>query len=1260
MAINFTPEQQKVIELHGRNILVSAAAGSGKTAVLVERIVHMVCQSEHPVDIDRLLVVTFTNAAAAEMRERIGTALSARLETEPENEHIQKQTTLLHNAQITTIDSFCLFVLRNNFNDIGIDPAFRIADEGEMELLRQEVLADLLEEQFAAKDEAFFHCVEVYCPGGRETALENHILKLYDFAMSYPWPEEWLEERKRDYRMDNIPVPGTRQETAGTQLETGGLQHSLPWLEYMRRHIRLLLSDCAGKLDCVIRLCEQPDGPYMYAELAEAEKEQLERLCRMEKPEELEAALPAFGFGRLPSKKDDSVSPEKRELAKALRGEVKDCLKDIAEHFFATPFPLAFAQMQECSRALEELLRLCLEFKKRLDKAKRKKNLLDFSDIEHFALNILLEKTEEGAVPTRTALEYREYFEEVLIDEYQDSNLVQEYLLKAVSGEEDGRFNRFMVGDVKQSIYKFRLARPELFLEKYDTYAFDGSHRQRIDLHRNFRSRSEVIATVNTVFEKIMSRELGGITYDGNAALYPGASYPENAGCESELILMEKPDREAGVTAKAMEALGIARRIKELRRSFQVTDKETGMLRPLRYQDIVVLLRTTSGWDEEFKEVFLQEGIPAYISSKTGYFQTAEIQNVMQFLRILDNPLQDIPFFGVLKSVFGGFSDEETAVIKSAFPEENYLYDCVAQYASAGREEALREKCAGFLRQLQKYRSYTVYMPIRTLMQTLFGEYGYLYYVAALPAGSQRLANVEMLLEKAGAFEKTSYYGLFHFIRYMEQLEKYQVDYGEANILDENADVVRIMSIHKSKGLEFPVVFAAGLSKRFNMQDAGQAVIMDVDLGIGTDYVNPERRLKNKTLRKNVLAEKMKNDNLAEEIRILYVALTRAKEKLIMSAVAEKAAEKAARYTLLRTGKEEGPLSYGALTGAASFLDFLMPVLEPACIWELGDLRAEDVKEAVGEAGRRAMLAQSARYADRTLLERLQEQFAYRYPHANLASLYTKTTVSELKLAAMQEKEDQSFHAFPKEEVVPYIPKFVQETEKLSGAARGSAFHKVMELFDFAAWEDFLKGCQISSGTETGRIRTEETGTDKTEAEAMPKEREAAAISDSSIDKITKAFVREELSRLQAGGRLSREYAEAVSEAKIAKFLRSPLARRMAAAERGGSLYREQPFVYGIPADRLNMPETGDAEGNAGFPSEETVLIQGIIDVFFEEEDGLVLADYKTDVVKQPQELAERYRVQLDYYEEALSKLTGKRVKERILYSFYLGCEVLA
>lgn len=1271
MGMKFTPEQQRVIELHNSNILVSAAAGSGKTAVLVERIIRMICDGEHPADIDRLLIVTFTNAAAAEMRERIAAGITARLEADPGNEHIQKQSALLHNAQITTIDSFSLFLIRNHFNEIGLDPDFRVADEGEIKLLQQEVLAQLLEDAYAGQfvpeaPEQFHACVEYFCPGGRESVLEQHILNLSRYAGSFPWPAEWLEERKNDYAAGDMEA----------------LVHS-DYGQYLTERVNRTVEGCLEKLREVKRLCELPDGPYMYGELTEAEIEQLERLTSCKDLEEQAAKVPAVTFSRLPSKKDDSVDPAKRELAKAIRNSVKDTLSDLSESYFKTPLELAVEQGKACREPLRMLLDLVLEFDRRLLAAKQERHLIDFSDMEHYALQILLkrEKVEESdgtgtdrtetkyrIVPSDVAMEYRQYFQEILIDEYQDSNLVQEYLLSAISGEAEGHYNRFMVGDVKQSIYKFRLARPELFLEKYDIYQETGD-LCRIDLAKNFRSRIQVVDAVNDVFSRIMSREIGGIAYDDKAALYPGAVYPaqEDPAYGSELLLIRKPEKgereESGIgeqhaegagvlvdydNVRQLEALAIAARIKQLKGSLQVMEKSAGELRPVRYSDMVILLRTTSGWDEEFKKILEQQGIPVYITSKTGYFGALEVQELLQFLRVLDNPRQDIPLFGVMQSVFGGFTQEEIAQIRSGGEGHSRkrmtLYEALKEVAqsgrtveegeeisageSAGEEAELSQKADTFLQRIGHYRDLTPFTSIRDLLQRILDDYDYLNYVTALPAGSKRRANVEMLLTKASAFEKTSYFGLFHFIRYMEQLEKYDVDYGEADTLDENADVVRIMSIHKSKGLEFPVVFVSGLSKRFNMQDANQSLIVDMDLGVAVDYVDSVRRIKNKTLRRTVLSAKMKEDNLAEELRVLYVALTRAREKLILTAVLDKADEK---WELAQmTGQER--LTYLDFCEAGSYMDFLLPILPQTGIavktLRTEDLAVEELREQLRMGDRREQLrliacGETTLTGDPEENERklmyLRERFAYQYPHPGLQKLYTKTTVSELKIAAMAEKDEAAFHTFEEKEVVPYIPGFRREQEKVSGAVRGNAFHRTMELLDFMY-------VFVESGLFEKCPGDYETYRKRLDAERL------------------KNRLEEFLQRETISLRLTEEYAKAVSLPKILNFLEQELAYRMWRAQEQGLLYREQPFVLGIDAKRLD-PD---------LPEGEKVLIQGIIDVFFIEDGEIVLLDYKTDVIDSLEALWNRYNVQIQYYEEALAKLMQMPVKERILYSFYL------
>ena len=1176
MGVMFTPDQQKVIDLHNRNILVSAAAGSGKTAVLVERIIQMVCDEKHPVDIDRLLIVTFTNAAAAEMRERISVGLAAQVEKNPKSAHIERQATLLHNALITTIDSFCFYLIRNHFHEIGLDPAFRVADEGEIKLLKQEIMDALLEDSFVVGEEGFLECVEFFCPGGKEKTLEELIKKLHEFASSHPWSNQWLAECKKAYDTKTVE-----------ELEAS------PLGQYALYYLKQMVLGCAETMKQVVTLTHEPDGPYMYGELAEDELEKLQKLAECRHLQEWEVRLSAFAFGRLSPKKDPSVNEEKKTLAKDLRDGVKETLKKLQERFFGTLLETTIGQIQACKRPVDTLVNLTLEFGRRLQEKKLEKKILDFSDMEHYALEILFCEEEGRMVPSKVALEYREYFAEILIDEYQDSNLVQELLLQVISGEDDGNYNRFMVGDVKQSIYKFRQARPELFLEKYQSYSSEEANCQRIDLSKNFRSSSSVLDTTNHVFERLMSEEVGKIAYDDKAALYAGAEYPAYAESISELLLLEKPDD--GMDEKEAEGRLLAKKIKELKQTYQVTDKETKTLRPVQYGDMVILLRATSGWDEAFKKSLEAEGIPVYITSKTGYFAATEVQELLQFLRVLVNPRQDIPLFGVMKSLFGRFTEEEIALLRS-LDKRKSLWECVQQAAGEGDG-----KCATFLKTMEKYRSYTVYMPIRELLQTIVEDFAYLPYVTALPAGSKRKANVEMLFTKASDFEKTSYYGLFHFVRYIEQLEKYDVDYGQEEMLDESADVVRIMSIHKSKGLEFPVTFVAGLSKSFNLMDVNKSFLMDMDLGVATDYVNIKERYKIKNFLRTVMAAKLKEETLAEELRVLYVALTRAKEKLILTATLKNATQ----CWEQRNPKGISRMTFADFLSAGSLLDFLLPTLQEedvhVSIYGQEDLLAEEFSEQLLLAGRKIAL-EKGEEADATWKERLEGIFAYQYPHENLQSLYTKTTVSELKIAAMADKDEAAYHAFEETEGNPILPAFMrQQEQQVGGAMRGNAYHKAMELMDFAKVYD---------------------------AQGEPVWEQVEALLEVHV----------------TSGRLDAEYKEILNKYKLMNFLKDPLAKRMQKAQQTGQLYREQPFVLGISAGRLN-PE---------FPSEEKVLIQGIIDAFFVEDGEIVLLDYKTDRVSSNKELWDRYETQLDYYEEALTKLMQMPVKERILYSFSL------
>lgn len=1231
MGVAFTTDQQRVIDTRDCNILVSAAAGSGKTAVLVERIIQKICDETHPVDIDRLLIVTFTSAAAAQMRERISKAVSQKLEEQPENEHLQKQSALIHNAQITTIDSFCLFVIRNNFNEIGLDPGFRVADEGEIKLLEGDVLDDLLEDCYAKGTEEFLRFVESYSTGGSEKRIEEAVLRLYHFSISYPFPEEWLEARKTDYKLDSI--------------------EDLPkkaWFQGALRYMETVLGECVERINRGLEIASGVGGPEQYRENLIADLELLEQLRSTKDYQKLYDLFTYSSFTRLSAKKSD-CDPVLKEVVKAIRQEVKDSIGDLKKFLFLISPEDTFEDMKQCEGIVRELVSLTLAFKERLDAAKRDKNIVDFSDMEHFALQILLDKDEAGNLVQReTALAFQDYFEEIMIDEYQDSNEVQELLLKSISGEAKGRFNRFMVGDVKQSIYKFRLARPEIFMEKYDTYENSENARDkvRIDLSMNFRSRREVTDATNFICGQIMKKQVGNVEYDEQAALYVGASYAkpqEEKLYQTELLIAtENPETETVQTLseKEKEAYIVADRIRELVGHFPVTDAQTGELRPAKYSDIVILFRATAGWDEDFRRVLSERGIPVHITSKTGYFQTLEIQGIVNFLKVLNNPLQDIPFFGVMKLPFFDFSEEEITTIRcfaldyqkqQEKEQKLFLYEQVKLYAEQSSDHVLATKACYLLEEIAKYRAKVTYTPIKELIQQLIRETGYAAYIGAMPGGEQRYANMELLLERAGAFEKTSFYGLFHFIRYLETMQEKEVDFGEANILDENADVVRVMTIHKSKGLEFPICFVCGLAKQFNLMDTRQAILMDAELGIGVDCIDPDMRTKRKTLRKNIVAQRMKEDTRGEDLRVLYVALTRAKEKLILTAY-EEDMEKKLKENRYLTFEEQEKLPYSVMMSANSYFDLILAALMrhpgmKAVLEEYGfeyehhplpyqeipikitlqDVNGISVNE-VKELGRASVLEEAlenaSELADKDLAEALEQRLAFQYPHTYLEGLMVKTTVSELKKEAYEEALEPAAEMFAPERE-PYLPCFMKEEEAVLGTQYGTAVHKAMELFSFA--EKYA-----GEGNYISQVRAE---------------------MDTWIEQ----------------GRVTRQDISCVSPYKITDFLKSCVAQSMIRARKRNELFKEQPFVLGISADRLNPK----------FPPSETVLIQGVIDAFYYDENGdIVLLDYKTDRVEKAEELVTRYRTQLDYYQEALQQITGKKVAKRYIYSFKLNEEI--
>ena len=1251
MGVQWTKEQQEVIRLRDRNILVSAAAGSGKTAVLVERILSKITDNTHPADIDRLLIMTFTRAAAGEMKERISAVIEKALGEDPDNEHLQRQTTLLHTAQITTIDGFCAYIIRNYFHLIGLDPGYRTADEGELKLLRGDVVKALLEEHYAQKDEKFQKFVECFATGKSDENLGDLIQKLYEMAMSNPFPEEWLQKCLGDYRIESLEE---LRETEWMKMLWDAVGDELQEAELLIREAR--------------NVCAEADGPYLYEDALNSDLILVRDLQELAEKRDYNGTVKVLvkpSFARLSTKKALDVEEQKKQRVKELRDEEKGILKELGQRYFQSSEEEILEMIRYVREPIEMLIELTIQFMEQFGTAKREKNILDFTDMEHFALQILMTKEGEEIHMSQAARELSAKYDEVLVDEYQDSNFVQELLTTAVSGWINQKKNIFMVGDVKQSIYRFRLARPELFMEKYKSYSTEEAKEQRIDLHKNFRSRAQVLESVNFIFRQIMGEDLGGVAYDKDAALYPGASFPEGESEEfvkTEVLLIEKDGEEladvqesadAGAqgsqmelenqNAQELEALAIAQRIQEIVGKEQIVDKETREYRPVEYGDIVILLRTAYGWAETFREVLASQGIPVYCTSRTGYFSALEIVTVLNYLKVCDNPLQDIPLMGVLRSPIVGCTSQELAELRIHYPK-GLLYESLTAYVGESsktdfltEKDFLKLKLSNFLQLLEKVRNMAAYTPVHELILYVLKETGYGNYARALPGGEQRFANLTMLVEKAMDYEKTSYRGLFNFVRYIEQLQAYEVDYGEVNLTGAGNTAVEIMTIHKSKGLEFPVVFVAGMGKQFNFQDMNAGLLLHPELGIGADAVIPEKRVIASSLNKQIIRRQLLKESLGEELRVLYVAMTRAKEKLILTGTVGKLEKQMVSLSRF-LDEEEELLPLGTRIKAKNYWAFVLPALVrhramSELLGEYGILMKkqkgiyDDVsdfvikKVTVRQMTEKAVILQAGNQMqeeylknwdadqvyDKEVREEIEKRFSFVYPYKYLEDIPVKVSVSDLKKRSwhdeseLEENISVSAEEQVEEQEAP-VPAFMAEKqEEYKGAARGTAYHRLMECLDYA------------------EVESEEQ-------------------------------LEVQLKRLLESQKMTEQEAECIRIRDIKKFVDSELGQRMKKAVVKKQLYREQPFVIRRSASLLDDSW-----------KDETILVQGIIDAYFTEDGEIVLVDYKTDRVRkgQEQKLVDLYHVQLEDYAQALERMTGMKVKEKIIYSFTLQKAIL-
>ena len=1199
MSNKWTDEQWRAITARGTNLLVAAGAGAGKTAVLVERIIRRITDPQDPINVDQLLVVTFTNAAAAEMRERIGGALTEAIANNPDDDRLARQLALLGRASIATLHSFCLDLLRQYFYRIELDPAFRVTDVTEAELLRTDVLEYLLEEKYQAEEDTFLQLVDAYGGTHGDSQLQEIILQLDRLASSQPDPEAWLEQ-----------LPRALEDRAS--FET--------WLTQLGSLVKEELLEARNALRSALALASQPDGPAHYCDCLQQELAQVEYVLDSvpsQAWDQLRLQVQSISFARLPSKRGGDK--ELREQAKQARDEAKKNLQKLGTKLLAQSEADLLAGLASIAPGMDLLCQLVSEFRRRFALAKQQKGLVDFSDLEHLALRIL----QDGG-----AAEVRQRYAEILVDEYQDINGVQEAILQLVTDPEGKSNQLFMVGDVKQSIYRFRLADPTLFLHKYKTYQERPELGERIDLAHNFRSRASVLAAVNFLFRQLMTETVGELVYDSNAELQAGASYPEASGVlspEVEVMLIdrtsggadgEEEDPLAELDATSREARCVSlviRRLVEEERPL-VWDKQLQAYRPLAYRDIVILLRVTQNRANAYLEQLRQLEVPAYAELGTGYFQATEVQTMLSLLQIIDNPRQDIPLAAVLRSPIVGLNGAELAEIRLALPQESFY----AALVEMGRQESkLGEKVRDFLADLNRWREQARRHNLSDLIWQLYRDTGYFRHVGAMPGGAQRQANLRALHDRARQYEQTTFRGLFRFLRFIERLQAEQGDLGTAPALGENDDVVRIMSVHKSKGLEFPVVFVGGLGNPFNLLDLRRDLLVHKELGLGPMAVDLEQRVKYPTLPRLLIEQRLLLETLSEELRVLYVALTRAREKLYLVGSVrnrERVIEKWV-HTAALPRNAQGALPDHVLAQARCFLDWVGPAViahpdvaaslgladkplrekEPSR-WRLHLIDPDQLTSSPHSEPESEELISLARHqvlSDHGWEKAVAERLGWQYPYAQLQGKHKKVSVSELKRRF--EAHDEEAAPIRWQRPPALRPAFLQQQEGPTPTELGSAIHLMLQHVDLAK-------------------------------------------------EPTQDYLQELQERMVANSLLSEETAARIDLQLLRSFLESELGRRLRGADR---VWRELPFSLQLPATELYGPE---AEG-------EHVFIQGIVDCVLREGEQAVLIDFKSDNVTQDSvhRAAAGYRVQVDLYTRAITDLLSLPVKERYLYFLRLG-----
>ena len=1189
--VKWTNEQKQAIEEKGSNILVAAAAGSGKTAVLVERIINRILNDK--IDIDKLLVVTFTNAAASEMRERILDAIYKKIEEDPSNIELQRQITLLNKASICTIHSFCLDVIRNNFYEINISPNFRIGDTAEIELLKQETLDDLFEKKYFEEDEDFLKLVDTYTGYRGDEPLKELVMEIYKFIQSSPFPRKWLEEKVEEFNIKDLSLDFAKTKWGKLILE-----------EYEKNIEETILGLKNVKQD----LDSNPELE-KFSQVIRLDLENLELLkANLDSWDKVYELSQRFSFTKWPV--DRKIQSSIKDEAKEKRDKINKKFKGIKDKIFIYTSKEAIQDLQEVYEILKLLKKVVLEFEETYGKVKLERNVIDFNDIEHLALKILLKEEDGKYVPTEVAKKYKDKFEEIAIDEYQDSNMVQEYILTSISKGN----NIFMVGDVKQSIYKFRQAMPELFLGKYEKYKLKKDKTEnddlKIQLFKNFRSRENILSTSNLVFQEIMSKKLGDVEYNEDEYLNLGANYPdiENvdfAGkTEIDVINLNKnqieeetedTENNERIEDSILEAKYVAKKIQELINSnYYVFDKKQGY-RKITYKDIVVLLRSTATLAPIYEKEIADLGMPVFSDTSSEYLNSVEIQTIISVLKIIDNPMQDIPLVTVMRSMIGGFTDNDLIEIRLTDKNCNF-YESILK-AQVQVSEELRIKINNFLEKIENWREANEYLNLDELIWKIYLDTGYYNFVGLMQNGKLRQANLKMLFERAKQYESASFKGLFNFINFIDKLKLSSGDLGSAKIIGENEDVIRIMSIHKSKGLEFPVVFLSSTGKKFNMQDLNKKVLLHQDIGLGPTYTNYEKKIEYPTLAKEAIKIVTKREVLAEEMRVLYVALTRAKEKLVITGI-----EKDVNDSIDSKQKEleiykdniENKMNPNLVGKYKSYIDWIelvylknkdkdimkFHIINKKDILKENTEEKEENKDIIKEIQNRAVSKEN--------INKIKQELEWKYKFEESVELPSELSVSKIK-------ELKNNVQLQNQEVSFAKPNFLIEKTELTGAQKGTIMHLCLQKLNHKEEYDLEK-----------------------------------------LKRMVKSLVEKEI--------ILQKEADSVNYNKILEFFKSDIWKEMKEAK---LVEQEKAFYFNIKANEIYDVK-----------SEEDILVQGIIDLYYiNKDDELILVDYKTDYVENNNEeiLKEKYDIQLAIYKKALEKALDRKVDKVYIYSTWLG-----